>query len=146
MSFPMLALTLHGPITAVSSFRDKTFVFSMTCINSTIAFIVRANCYKCIQSLCALRRIGREFFWCLPFSESYILSLILTRGPLQLPITLYYESDARLIKGAYTVTKVFTLMWTPMWPVVVLVRPSSIVRLLQLQSLSDGVGKNLCML
>jgi hypothetical protein len=35
-----------------------------------------------------------------------------------------------LIKGAYTVTKVFTLMWTPMWPVAVLVRTSSIVRLL----------------
>jgi len=117
----------------------------MTCINSTIAFIVRQIVTNAF-SRCALRRIGREFFWCLPFSESYILSLILTRGPLQLPITLYYESDARLIKGAYTVTKVFTLMWTPMWPVVVLVRPSSIVRLLQLQSLSDGVGKNLCML
>jgi hypothetical protein len=27
--------------TAVSSFRDRTFVFAMTCINSTIAFTVR---------------------------------------------------------------------------------------------------------
>ena len=44
--------------TAVSSFRDKTFVFSMTCINSTIAFIVRQIVTNAF-SRCALRRIGR---------------------------------------------------------------------------------------
>lgn len=59
LSAPMLALTLHGPNTAISSFRDKTFVFAMICINSTIAFTVR-QIHTNAFSRCALRRIGRE--------------------------------------------------------------------------------------
>jgi ABC-type uncharacterized transport system permease subunit len=78
LSAPMLALTLHGPNTAVSSFRDKTFVFAMTCINSTIAFTVR-QIHTNAFSRCALRRIGREVLFSAALSNPSVDKLAPTR-------------------------------------------------------------------
>ena len=56
--------------TAVSSFKDKTFVFAMICNNSTIAFIVRQIVTNAFSRCVLYVELGASFFGCYPFRIS----------------------------------------------------------------------------